>query len=156
MKNVNVDIQKYGRIETLAAPRHLETIERAYLEHPAVRDIAVFVDQLGQLVVLAVCHETDEDHLRLALEAIASDRLCYAMRIADLVVLPVGDPLLPALFPVDGPPHRNLIWQFLIGSIETLTTAGHRFCPTCHQALLTTTRPETNHRHGTWRHGEFQ
>lgn len=153
MKNLNVAIQTYARLESFAAPRHLETLERAYLEHPAVREVAVFIDQLGQLVVLAVSDEANEAQLRLTLEAIASDRLCHAIWLADLVVLPTADPLVPGLFPGTRP-HRNLIWQFLVGTIDTLTTAGNRFCPTCHQELLTTARHQAHHRHDPPAHRE--
>lgn len=125
----SIDIRKYSQIEAL---QHLETL---YRQHPAVIDIAVFVDRLGQLVTLVVSEEADEDCLRFALDAIALARLLRPVRIVNLVALPADDPLRPVMFPTIGSPCRVLIWEFLVGSIETLTSDGARFCPTCHQPV---------------------
>jgi hypothetical protein len=134
----NVDLQKYGRIESV--------LELIYCEHPAVHDIAVFVDQFGQPVVLAVANQR-ADQLRPSLEALG------AVRIADLVVVAVDDPLVRSLFPRLGEPDRDLVWHFLIGTVETLTMAGYRFCPSCRHVMHTPAQIEAHqHRHDTPRH----
>jgi hypothetical protein len=99
-----------------------------------VHDIAVFVDQLGQLVALVVSDEHD-DRLRHALDTVAGDR--RHARIVEFVTLTSNDPLIAMLFSGRGQPYRDLIWQFLVGGIETLARNGARFCLTCHRELET-------------------
>lgn len=133
----NVDLQKYGRIESV--------LELIYCEHPAVNDIAVFVDQFGQPIVLAVANQRAEQ-LRPSLEALG------AVRIADLVVVAVDDPLVRALFPRLGEPDRDLVWHFLVGTIETLTMAGYRFCRSCQHVMHTPAQIEAHHDRHSDRH----
>jgi hypothetical protein len=108
----------------------LPRIEALYREHPAVRDVVVFGDQLGQLVALVVSELASDDDLRCALDEVTSRRLHGSARIVDFVSLPPGDPLTSSLFTAAGAPRRDLIWQFLVGSIETLTMAGSRLSST--------------------------
>jgi len=107
-------------------------LERLYSTHPIVRDIAVFVDQLGQLVALVVSDE-DDDRVRHALDTVAGDR--RHARIVEFVTLTTSDPLIPMLFSGWAQPYRDLIWQFLVGGIETLARNGARFCLTCRREL---------------------
>jgi hypothetical protein len=138
----SIDLLKYSRIQhrVLArrepedhlriVPDEIHPVEKLYRAHPAVQDIAVFDDQVGQLVALVVSDEHD-DGLRHALDAIAGDGR-YA-RIVEFVSLTSSDPLITVLFSGRGQPHRDLIWQFLVGGIETLARSGARFCSTCHR-----------------------
>jgi hypothetical protein len=109
----------------------LARIEALYGEHPAVNDVVVFGDQLGQLVALVVSEHANDNDLRCALDEVATRRLHRAARIVNFVSLQASDPLASLLFISAGVPRRDLIWQFLVGSIETLTTAGYRLSPTC-------------------------
>jgi hypothetical protein len=120
----------------------LPDLEMIYRAHPAIDDVAVFVDQLGQLVVLAVSDD-DEPRVRCALDAMASAERFDLPRIADLVALPARDPLRAVLFPLIGAPRRDLIWMFLVGSIATLTKAGTRLCLSCRHPLRTPNTPDT-------------
>ena len=104
-------------------------VERVYREHAAVQDIVVFSDQLGQLVALVISEASEAD-LRGVLDELARRRLPRDAHLVDLVALHPGDPLVSSLFLATGLPRRELIWQFLVGSIETLTMAGHRVSPT--------------------------
>jgi len=144
-----VDMHRYDRIEPRATLEQcdpeegaardvaLQHLEMVYREHPEVKDITMFADQLGQFVALVISDEQDEDRLRRALDEIA--RRHGSARIVDFVALPAKDVLIPALFPVADRPRRDLIWQLLVGCIDTLSPAGFRFCPTCRH----TRRPST-------------
>jgi hypothetical protein len=100
--------------------------ESVYREHPAVADIVAFDDRRGQLVALVISDEAREDELRRVLDEIARRRLPGRARIADFVSLTPDDPLVRALCPAEGP-RRDVIWGLLVGCIEALTLAGHRF-----------------------------
>lgn len=102
-------------------------VESVYREHPAVADIVVFDDRLGQLVALVISAQPGEDELRRVLDEIARRRLPGRARIADFVSLTPDDPLVGALCPAADGPRRDVIWGLLVGCIETLTLAGHRF-----------------------------
>jgi hypothetical protein len=144
----SIDLRKYHRIQhRVLAHRESEDhlrfvrdeaylLERLYRTHPAVQDIAVFVDQLGQLVALVVSDEHD-DRVHHALDTVAGDR--RHARIVEFVRLTTSDPLIPMLFSGKAQPYRDLIWQFLVGGIETLARSGARFCLTCHRELDTVT-----------------
>jgi hypothetical protein len=108
----------------------LQWVEMIYREHAAVKDIVVFGDQFGQLVALAVSEDASEDDLRCVLDEIASQPLPGYAHVVDFVSLQPNDPLVSAWFTAIGSPCRDLIWQFLVGSIETLTSAGYRLSPT--------------------------
>src|SRR5262249_30669485 len=128
-------------------PDETHRLEKLYRTHPAVQDIAVFVDQLGQLVALVVTDELD-DRLRHALDSVAGDR--PSARIVEFVSLTSNDPLIPVLFSGKGHPYRDVIWQFLVGGIETLARSGARYCPTCHReidTLMTTRKPHCHDWH---------
>jgi len=112
-----------GRSSAVEVP--LQRIEAVYRNHPMVKDIVVFNDRLGQLVALVVSDEVNEGNLRRALDQVA-DHSAGRAQLVDLVSLPPDDPLVPALFNATGSPRRDVIWQFLVGCIETLTTAGRR------------------------------
>ena len=151
-----INLRKYGRIQhrVLACresedhlrlvPDETHQLEKLYRTHPAVQDIAVFVDHLGQLVGLVVSDEHD-DRLRHALDMVAGGR--QHARIVEYVALTTSDPLIPMLFSGKGQPHRDLIWQFLVGGIETLARSGARFCPTCQREIDTTTSARKPHHH---------
>lgn len=140
----SIDLRKYHRIQhRVLAHRESEDhlrfvrdeahrLEKLYRTHPTVQDIAVFVDQLGQPVALVVSDE-DDDRVRHALDAVAGGR--RHARIVEFVTLPGNDRLIPVLFSGKGQPYRDLIWQFLVGGIETLARSGARFCPTCHREM---------------------
>ena len=102
-------------------------VECIYLEHPDVEYIAVFRDRLGQRVALVVSEVTEAD-LRPVLREIASLSPACAC-ITDFVALLPDDPLVPAMF-ADGNQRRDLIWQLLVGCIDTLTRAADRMSPT--------------------------
>ena len=118
----------HGRCKNViinAASRNLspEWVEGIYREHAAVKDIVVFGDRLEQLVALVVSDEPDDGGVRQALDDTATRRLPDYARVSDFVALQPGDPLVPQLFTVTGRPRRDLIWQLLVGSIDTLTAA---------------------------------
>jgi hypothetical protein len=102
-------------------------VERIYLEHPDVENIAVFGDRMGQRVALVVSELTEAD-LRPVLSEIASLAPACAC-ITDFVALPPDDPLVPPMF-ARGDQRRDLIWQLLVGCIDTLTRAADRMSPT--------------------------
>jgi long-chain acyl-CoA synthetase len=115
----------HGRCKNViinAASRNLspEWVEGVYREHAAVKDIVVFGDKLEQLVALVVSDEPSEDDLRCALDDTATRRLPDYARVSEFVSLQPGDPLVLELFTVTGRPRRDLIWQLLVGSIDTL------------------------------------
>jgi hypothetical protein len=101
-------------------------IESIYREHTMVQDVVAFHDRLGQLVALIVSREPDDSSLRQVLDETARRCPADCPRIVDFVALPPGDPLVPALFTAEGRPRHALVWQFLVGSIDTLTAAGDR------------------------------
>lgn len=113
----------------------LQRIEAVYREHPTVKEIVVFNDRSGQLVALVVSDEANDPRLRRAFDQIAS-RTPGCARVEDIVSLRSDDPLMPALFAATGSPRRDVIWQFLVGCIETLTTGGYRLRPTRRSELV--------------------
>ncbi|HET7505179.1 MAG TPA: hypothetical protein VFK02_29375 [Kofleriaceae bacterium] len=108
----------------------LQWVETIYREYAALTNFVVFADQFGQLVALVVSEEANDDALRDILDQIASHPLPGYAHVMDFVTLQPSDPLVSALFTTTGSPRRDLIWQFLVGSIETLTSAGYRLSPT--------------------------
>lgn len=115
----------HGRCKNViinAASRNIspEWVEGIYREHASVKDIVVFGDKLEQLVALIVSDEPVEHDLRVALDTTAERRLPDYARVSDFVALRPHDPRVTDLFTVTGRPRRDLIWQLLVGSIDTL------------------------------------
>jgi long-chain acyl-CoA synthetase len=116
----------HGRCKNLiinAASRNIspEWVEGIYREHEAVKDIVVFGDKLEQLVALVVSEHDSEPAMRRALDEMAQRRLPDYARVSDFVAVTPDDPLVAQLFTVTGRPRRDLIWQLLVGSIDSLT-----------------------------------
>jgi hypothetical protein len=76
-----------------------------------------------------VVSEVTETELRPVLDEIAS-RSPECACITDFVALAPDDPLLPAMFIAAGDQRRDLIWQLLVGCIDTLARAADRISPT--------------------------
>jgi hypothetical protein len=104
--------------------RSLDPVTRGYRNLAEVDDIVMFADRFGQRVALVVS-DADEDDLRRVLDDCArhSDE-CIC--ISDFVSVAQDDPLFHALFTARGEPRRDLIWQLLVGCIESLTVEGER------------------------------
>jgi hypothetical protein len=108
--------------------RGLDPVTRGYRNLAEVDDIVMFADRFGQRVALVVS-DADEDDLRRVLDDCArasDDCIC----IADFVSVAPDDPLFHALFTASGEPRRDLIWQLLVGCIESLTVEGDRMTAT--------------------------
>jgi long-subunit acyl-CoA synthetase (AMP-forming) len=123
-------ITLHGRCKNViisAASRNLspEWVEGVYREHPAVREIVVFGDNLERLVALVISDRSvfDSQMLRRALDETAERRLPDYAQVAWFVALRHDDPVLSDLFTVTGRPRRDLIWQMLVSRSERSVAA---------------------------------